>query len=73
MGSYQIVDIISQLSVFLGLSFCVCAFLLPRGWTSPLCLILLIFGFSIVVGAFTHSPDGRTWNKVVLSRALIRY
>lgn len=70
MSVYGLVDMFGKISLFVGLILAVCAFMMPKGWRSPLGLTLLTVGVAVLVASLTHATDGRTWMQVFLARSL---
>lgn len=70
---YQIVEIASNLSVFVGVALAACAFLLPNGWRSAIGLLVISLGAAVVIASVTHAPNGQTWARSILTQVILGY
>jgi drug/metabolite transporter (DMT)-like permease len=62
MDIYQVASIVGDMAIFLGAMVAGFAFMLPKGWRSPLGMLFLLIGSTIVVASLLHTPDGPTYS-----------
>jgi hypothetical protein len=73
MSTYQFAEIVGNLSIVLGIVMMVFAFLLPKGWKSPLGLLILAFGGCVVAASLVHTPEGQTYARAIVAQAFSAY
>lgn len=73
MSGYELANVAGDLSLALGLTLAACAFMLPKGWRSPLGMLMLVLGACVTGASFVHAPSGQSYAGLSLARAIAGY